>query len=223
MPDKILIKNGRVLITEPGRENRMIFDTNSGSIYVVNDKEREYMVIDEAYMENVGSMMNSMQSVMAGMMDQVSEEQRAELEEMLGTGLGTQSEPVDIQIVKTGQSKKISGYNCDILQLKENNITTSTVCVATAKEVKMHTGDYATLIKMGEITTSFVDKFSQIAGDYSDKLVAGGKIITQIKGIPLEMVNGDDRSIMSSITESAIADSVFGLSGYQQIDPLQMR
>ncbi len=223
MPDKILIKNGRVLITEPARERRMIFDTNSSSMYIVNDKQREYTVINEAYMENVGSMLNSMQSVMAGLMGQVPEEQRAQLEEMMGTEINNQPEPVDVKIVKTGKSKQISGFNCDILHLKENNVTTNTVCVATAKEVKMSANDYATLIKMGGIINSFVDKFSQIAGEYSDSLVAGGKIINQINGIPLEIVNGNNRSIMSSIKESAIANSVFGLSGYQQIDPLQMQ
>ncbi len=225
MPDKILIKNGRVLITEPNRESRMIFDTNTDTIYVIDDSKKEYIAFTATDMENISNMMNSMQSMMDGMLDQVSAEQRAQIEAMMGGSPddGSQANPASYQIVKTGKSKTISGFHCDIIQLQESNITTTEVCIASQKTAKMNTDDYKTLIKMSKISQSFIDKFSHMAGEHTDGLISAGQIINQINGIPVEMVSGNDRSIMTSITESAITNGVFGLNGYQQIDLIQMQ
>lgn len=222
VPSTILIADGKLYAKEGGE--KIIADPSAGEIIIINDGDKSYMVIDEAFIENMSALVSGMaQTLMSQLppevLAQLPPEQRAALEQL------DQSADAEVNvpsIKQTGESKIVNGVKCDIYAYDNSDSdSTNSICAASAKAAKMNTDDYSTLIKLGEFMTELVAKFTASMPQMTEALEVS---IMQLNlpGVPMEMINDDSVTQIVSIEEKKVDTSDYNIDGYEETDMGQM-
>lgn len=150
-----IIANGKVSVRhalDPTVE--LLYERSLASIFVINHAQKSYMTLDEASLDQLGGQvagfMNSVQQQIAGQLENMAPEQRAQMESIMQSmGLGGLAEtppvPTSIKISFTGQNTEIAGVRCRLATISEGNQKTAEMCVAAPGKLGIDAADYATL------------------------------------------------------------------------------
>jgi len=216
-PDSLYISNGKVYTAAEG--HKIIIDPYQESMTVINVENKEYMLIDEAFIDEISGMMSMMQDMMSqlppGMLEQLPPEQREQLLAQLGGGKDSRqaSELAKPVIKNTGKSRKISGISCDDYTITDSEGDQIKACVASQSATKMNKEDYETLMQVGKFGMAFVEKISAAMPNMTDEIDISAMTGFDLPGVPLEVISDDVTTTISSISEK---------SGYKQTQMPQM-
>ncbi len=225
-PNSLYISNGKVYTAAEG--HKIIIDPYQQSMTMMNVEQKEYMLIDEAFIDEISGMMSMMQDMMSqlppGMLEQLPPEQREQILAQMGGGKGAKQADISAKpvIKNTGKSRKINGIACDDYTITNSDGEQIKACVASQGAAKMNKEDYETLTQVGKFGMAFVEKISAAMPNMTEDLDISAMTGFDLPGVPMEVISDDVKTTISSITEKTIDLSSYDLSGYKQTQMPQM-
>lgn len=125
-----LVQDGK-LRTSGGRNNSMIL--KEGVIYIVNDEQKSYREMTQAQMQQMAGQANAAMAQMQERMKNMSPEQRAMMEKMMGDkmpgGMGAPGTADTWESKDTGKSDSAEGRKCRVWNLSRNGKLFEELCV----------------------------------------------------------------------------------------------
>jgi len=218
MPEELSIKNGVVMLKDPQGRGRMIFDTAREQMLMVNDQRKEYIVIDEAFIEK---MAKAYQQQMDLMMNSLSPEQAKAMQQQIDQAKKAQSAP-QISVKKTGEKRKVNGIKCEVNSVSDNTQVIIKTCLASAKDAGMNAKDYSTFRKMSTLSEKLSKKSEQLAGPMGQAMQSSN-VYSKLEGVPVEfkqLTNGQT-STVTAIKNIKLDEKQFSTAGLKQSDPFQ--
>lgn len=150
MQQLIQVSEGRVRVTTgvQGRDLVMLFREGVDQYQVLDGNAKTVMTISpqqvKQTMQQASGMMQQMQAMMAEQMKNMTPEQRAQVEQMMGkpTGGGARAKP---QVRMTKRTEKVGSWSCEIIEVVEGGKTTGELCVASPKALGIAERDFQTM------------------------------------------------------------------------------
>ncbi len=197
----------------------MIFDAGKQTMWIIDDKEKSYMVLDKATVDEMGKQIDQAGAQMQEAMSKLTPEQRQMMEKQMAKMKGAAAQKgEERKVTKTGESKSISGFPCTRFDVSQGGTVETRVWAAPTGQVKVSEADMAVFTKMAEMFESMTSRLGKLAKGAGNPWSAGG----QIDGVPIlteQMDNGKvvNETVMESVTHDAPPSGVFDIpAGYKQ-------
>jgi hypothetical protein len=174
--------------------------------------EASFAEIDSA-MKRVSSEMDEQMSQMQEQLKDLPEEQRKMVEKMMGDKMSGKKAEAHPEVIKTGDSRSISGYACTKYLLKQGEKVMMTVWAT--KDVKEF-----------EVMRKDLEEFSRrmlAMNPMAQKAITDA--MKHIDGFPVERdMGGDMKEVVTKIEKKSIASGEFEIpSGYKRVDSPLMK
>jgi len=201
----------------------MIFKNDT--IFAINHQDKTYFAMDRASMKRVAEQLNPALQMLQERMKDMTPEQRAQMEKMMGgrlPGMGEAEKKTEIK--RTARADKVSGYSCTYVQVLEGGVLTDEMCVTPGKEIKGADELMTSATKMAELLREMMSTMNAPwLQQMADKQMQN---FTAIGGIPMRSrhyAGGEPQSetTLTSIRSEALAASLFEIpAGYTRKDML---
>lgn len=178
-----------------GKSGRMIYDRGADKLFMVMDEKMQYMDL-EVMMQSLGGLSD----MLAGMMENMPEDQRAQLGGVMGNLGGQQAQPVaPPEITSTGETATVAGVNCSIQTMKAAGNTTE-VCLASPGDVGISDGDFAILQAMMKKQAGTARQAGQMLGIQGLEFSPG-----ELDGVPLRIkqLTGPEAGTTSELKDTS--------------------
>ncbi|HID83076.1 MAG TPA: DUF4412 domain-containing protein [Chromatiales bacterium] len=218
MPKELSIKNGIAMLKDPQGRGRMVFDTVKEQMLMINDQRKEYIVINEAFIEK---MAEAYQQQMDIMMKSLPPEQQKEIQQKIDQASNNKKAP-NFSVKNTGKKRKINGIQCEINTVSDEANKIIETCLASAKDSGMDEKDYATYRKMSSLSGKLSRKSAKLTGPFAQRM-QGNDIFSKLDGLPVEfkqLTNGQTSTI-TAIKNIKLDEKQFSTAGLKQADPFQ--
>lgn len=198
------------------QKTALIFEIGAGKMVNVRKEEKEYMEVD---INALGARMNDAAAMMKQKLESAPEAQRKVIETMMaqrGTVLGAQKAVTSYE--KTGQSKSIGAWPCEMFHLKKDGKLVADMCIAKADEVGLTADDLMALRNLATMTIKSLPEVlvrNAAVADFDEQTKQIG-----FAGIPVEIAMYFDRGANSTMTvksvdHAPIAPDIFAIpAGY---------
>lgn len=126
---KLQVQGGQLRVerNEPGSDGVMIYKDDA--VHVLNAKEKSYVLIDRASIKQFADQVNPALKQVEEQLKNMSPEQRATVEKMMGGRL-PQGQPTPTEVVKTTRKDKIAGLSCTYSEVRRNGAVEQELCLA---------------------------------------------------------------------------------------------
>ena len=220
-------QNGMMRVETKPRESTMVFKDDT--IYVINHQDKSYMALDRASMKRMAEQINPMLKVLQERMKDMSPEQRAQMEKMMGgrlpAGMG---EPEKKQELKqTSRTGKVGAYSCSYVEVHEDGVLTDELCVSPGKALK---GSDELLLAAKKMGTLMHDMMSSMDAPWLKQMAEKQmQNFEALGGIPVLSRHFEDgkphnETTLTAIRSEALAASLFEIpAGYSKKDMLSPR
>lgn len=220
----IQIRNGKGRIGSNGREDYLLYDSDTSVLTYVEPGYQQYTQMTAAELEAVVQTAKSVKETVAPYMEDMlaglPEEQRNMLEQRMGAILGAPAvgkppAPVDIRIVDHGK-QSVAGLQCQASKLLKGGKTVAEVCMATAASGKLSPPDFATLEKLVKLSRIMAEHYNGMQGGtgmQADFLAAG------LEGVPVSVKDIENGKYyhVTTVMDAAVPDSLFdGYTKFQK-------
>jgi hypothetical protein len=196
--------------------NAVIVRLDKKMIYQMDTNEKTYseMTFDEweAQMKKMGQKMDVQMDELRKKMESMPEEQRKMMEQMMGNQMAPKAKDAKIDVVKSGESKKIGGFGCTKYSVTRDG--KETLALWATKDLK----GYDSMRKdMEEFTTRMMGSDAQGMKSYAEA-------IKKVDGFPMEAdMQGGIKMEVTKVERKAIASNEFEVpSGYSKVKPKMM-
>ena len=152
---KTYAQAGKMRIESGGREDSFAIFRDE-TIYTFDPKKKTYVAMDRATIKQLAEQLNPAIKMLQEQMANMSLEQRAQMERMLGTKLPGTKEPVE-EVRKTTRTATISGYACTYAEILQDGALQAEACVVPTASLKGSKELYDAAIKMGALLKDMVD------------------------------------------------------------------
>ncbi len=161
----VFIQDGKIRAEGTSGENVfMLFDTRDNEMVIVNDDDRSYMVLDREEIEKIVGMQKKMMAQLEQQLAALPESQRAQMRKMMSgmTGGMTNTEAKPRRYERTGESKTIGGFECEMLMIYSGDKKVSEQCVADPSDLDINAADFATMESMRDFVMTLVEGMPMI-------------------------------------------------------------
>jgi hypothetical protein len=195
----------------------LIFEIGAGKMVNVMKEKKQYMEVD---VKALGARINDATAMMKQKLDSMPEAQRKMIETMMNQhgGLPGAQKAVATTYEKTGESKTIGAWPCQMFRLKRDDKLVADLCIAKADAVGLTADDLAALHNLAATMVKSLPEGITRNGavmDFDEQTKQIG-----FAGIPVEIglhVNGAALSttIVKSVDHAPIAPDTFVIpAGY---------
>jgi hypothetical protein len=128
-------QNGMMRVETQPTESTMVFKDDT--IYVINHQDKSYFVMDRASMKRMADQVNPMLKMLQERMKDMTPEQRAQMEKMMGgsvPGMGGAEKKQEIK--RTARADKIGGHSCTYVEVLEDGVLTDEMCIVPGTALK---------------------------------------------------------------------------------------
>ena len=193
----------------------MLFDVGSGRLLMLERDKHQYMDMSKVA-ATAGAVMAQANAAMANL----PPEQRAMIQQRMGSVMGEIGAKVDVRVTPTGAGERVAGYACQMYRTRINGVHRADSCLANLADAGISAADQASLRKafaqlkamtekmssgmfkspLGEMPA---DKFPVKITSYDDN----GKVeqVVQIKNIANSAVAAGEFAIPAGYTEHEIS------------------
>ena len=195
-------------------QSSMIFDTKSGQMTVLDHKEKTYLTISAAQMQQVsdqaGQMMQQMHAQMATRLQSLPPEQRAQMEQMMAqmghasaTSGTMPGKSLDEMLVRpTGRSEIVKGIHCKVIEVYQAGTKVAENCLAPYSRLGISDSDYRTLKQFIDYQNDLAERFD--GGKDKDFMQYG----MEQNMLPVKVITFKDGRNVSTSSVSASAKTV---------------
>jgi hypothetical protein len=210
---KIYVQNGFGRFMDPeGRSSLIKGDT----LYIIDDKDKSYIVMDKATMEQVAKKLNAQMEQLKQQMAKLPPEQRAQLEQVLG-GAGLGGAPRTVEVADTGKSDKVDGRACKLWDVTRDGVLDEQICVAPYSSLpgkENFSTVFGNFAKVFEEMAKSVPMLSgMMANEFSAQVKTNGYPVRQRAYENGKLIN--EETLVKTWREEAIPASLFEVpAGY---------
>ncbi len=225
---RIFADGDRVRMDEVERGERTSVIFLGDKFLVLDHKDKTYIVMDEAMLNEVSSQISQAMKQMEQQLASLPPEQRAMAEQMMksqmGGMMGQQEAPPPPTVEPMGKGQWQS-YDCNRYAVIVRGEKSQEVCAAPLSDIE----GSAAMLEAFRGMTGFINKMSESMPMRGDGGFNPGELIDQINGFPVHMVDfaggqQTGETSLESVTEQDVDASLFAPpDDYQQIDPLAGR
>lgn len=230
---------GTVQISTEGRESRIEITSISsnesgGMIYRSGKKEmiamdhaaREYYVIDQATMDRMAEQVRSAMEQTEAALEGMSPEERALAEQMIQRSLADAEKVVDYDLVASGKSDEIAGFECSYYDVLQEGRKIRDLCVTPWSEIAEGKQAAKAMKELADFFENMRKAFSGAGGlDAMDRQQEMFAYMEELGGYPVLSrdydVNGraESESRLQAARSEKISASLFDPPpGYQQLE-----
>ncbi|MBS0002763.1 MAG: hypothetical protein KFF45_06775 [Thioalkalivibrio sp.] len=202
-----------------GGAGYMLFNANDRSLYIVDRTNRNYMAFDEQVVDAQIEAMEEMIAEMRIQIQQLPEDERAELETQLG--LGVDRAPVEVEVRTTGSTRQIGELQCEEKEIRVDGRVQSVACVTGPDDLGLSRIDFQTLNalteRLFELSRRALDAGGPVARAMSANVLPG------LEGVPLEVrhVRDDVVTRLTGISIDTLSPEFFRIPRtFQEQEPL---
>ncbi len=200
---------------EEGRASIIKGDT----IYVIDQADKSYVVLDKATMEQLGKQVGAAMEQMKEQLAKMPPEQRAQIEQMMGIQSGAGAGGWTMDAVDTGKSDKVEGRACKVWDIKINDQPDHQVCVVPYSSLP-GTEDFKSVFeKFAKVFEDMAMNLPQLSGAMNNQMSA----LRKVNGYPMRTrsyENGrlaPEEQVVKVWREQAIPASMFEVpAGFRQ-------
>jgi hypothetical protein len=130
-------------------EATVVYRSDLDRLWVIDMPHRSYVEVTPQTMQQMGQLaglsvqLNAAQSQLQAQLSQLPPEQRAQIEALMGAvgGAGAASGPPQVTFMKTGGSKVIAGWKCDLYRKTVNGQQEAEICLAPISVAELRPSD----------------------------------------------------------------------------------
>lgn len=211
---KIYVQNGSGRFMDPEGRSSLI---KGNTLYMIDDKDRSYIVFDKATMEQVAKKLSAQMEQLKQQMAKLPPEQRAQMEQMLG-GAGLNGTPRTVDVADTGKSDKVEGRACKIWDVTRDGVLDEQICVVSysalpgKENISTVFGSFAKVFE--EMAKSVPMLSGMMANEFSAYVKTNGYPVRQRAYENGKLVG--EETIVKIWREEAVPASMFEVpAGYQ--------
>jgi hypothetical protein len=197
----------------------MIFDAGKQTMWIIDDNEKSYMVLDKATLDEMAKQLDQVDDRMKEAMANLPPEQRQMMEKQMAKLKGGAGQEMgERKVIKTGESKSVSGFTCSRFDVSRGGTVQTRIWAAPFGAVKVSEADMAVFTKMGKMFESMTSRVSQFANNSANPWSEGG----EIDGMPILTERMEDgkvaqETLIESITNDAPPAGAFDVpAGYKK-------
>jgi hypothetical protein len=217
-------QGGMMRVETQPTESMMIFKDDT--IYAISHKDKTYVAMDRATMKRMAEQINPHLKMLQEQMKNMSPEQRAQMEKMLGRSLpGTEESKQEIK--RTSRNDKISGYSCTFVEVRENGVLTDEMCIAAGSALK---GSADLLAAAKKMTAVMEDMMASMDAPWLKQMAQKQmQNFEALGGIPVlsrHFVDGKPQSetTVNNISNETLAAALFEIpAGYTKKDMMSLK
>ncbi len=190
------------------------------SIYVIDQQDKSYVVLDKATMEQLGKQLGAAMEKMKEQLAKMPPEQRAQMEQMMGIkSSGNGAGGWTMEAVDTGKSDKVEGRACKVWDVKLNDQPDHQICVVPYSALP-GTEDFKSVFeKFARVFEDMAKNLPQLSGAMNNQMSA----LRKVNGFPMRTrsyENGrlaPEEQVVKVWREQAIPASMFEVpAGFKQ-------
>lgn len=155
-PAKTYAQDGRMRIETGGTAQDSFAIFRDDTIYTFDPKQKTYLAMDRATIKQLADQLNPALKVLEQQMANMSPEQRAQMERVLGTKLPGTKEPVE-EVRKTSRTASFAGQSCTYSEILHDGVVQSEACVVPAASLKNSKELYDVAAKVSALIKDMVD------------------------------------------------------------------
>jgi hypothetical protein len=216
LSQKMYVQNGAGRFVDPeGRSSIIKGDT----MYIVDEKEKSYMVLDQATMEQLGKQLNAKMEQLKEQMAKLPPEHRAQMEQMMGIQADGEAFKWEVEAVDTGKSDKVEGRACKIWDVSRNDKLDDQLCVVPYSSLPGKEDFQSTFRGFAKVFENMGKSIPSFAGMMNSEFSA----LAKVNGFPVRTRSydngrlGDDERIVKVWREETIPATMFEVpAGYTQ-------
>lgn len=227
MQMQVFMSEDNLKMMNPGETTTVIYKSKDDAVYMVDDSKRQFIVMNEETMAQMGSQMDAMMKQMEEALAELPPEQREMAEKMMKEKMpGTQPTMTapKVEVKKAGEKKDIDGKPCERYDITKDGKKTTEIWVTSWSEVGMSEEDFAIFREMASFMQNMMSSSDFFKNSVSDNEFFAG--IEQIDGFPVmtrEFVDGEvtEETVLKSVVEKDLDPSTFEISSdYERFDPM---
>ncbi len=209
------VQGGSGKFVDPeGRSSLIKGDT----LYIIDDKEKSYIVFDKATMEQVAKKLNEQMEQLKQQMARLPPEQRQQMEQAMG-GMGLSGAQRTVEVADTGKSDKVDGRPCKLWDVTRDGQLDEQICVVPYSVLPGKEDFSAVFAKFAKVFEEMAKSVPMLSGMMANEFSA------QIKtnGFPVRQrpyENGKlipEETLVKVWREEAMPDTTFSIpADYQR-------
>lgn len=210
------IDQGRILIRGAGGDPAMdlLFQQAGETMTVINHLDKTTLDIDAAKVatltNQIGGMMDIVKQQVAKQMENMSEQEREKLEQMLanmggGSLLPAEQAPAPARTYKGAGARTINGFDCEQTDVYEGENKVSEVCTAEPGDLGIPTTDSVVIDAMQAMSRKLIDQTARISEQMGQNIPQFGD--AEVPGIPVRMTDEAGNSMTITRIQSGIGDA----------------
>ncbi len=145
---------GNHMRTDAGKVS-ILFDVGSGQMLVLEHDKRQYMDLAKVA-ATAGAAMAQANAAMANL----PPEQRAMLQQRMGSAMGGMGAKIDVHVTPTGASERVGGYACQVYRTEINGEHHEDTCLANVADAGISAADSDSLRKAFAQLKTMTEKMS---------------------------------------------------------------
>jgi hypothetical protein len=219
LTQKMYVQGGQGrFVDEEGRATII----KNGTLYVIDDKDKSYVVFDKATMDQLAKQLNAAMTQMKEQLAKMPAEQRAQVEQMMAKqmpGMLGETQKWTVEVTDTGKSDKVDGRNCRLWDVKRNNELDEQLCVVPYTALPGKENFQAVFASFAKVFEEMAKSVPTLAGVMDTEFDAQAKV----NGFPVRTrsyENGklaNEEQVMQVWREEAVPAAMFDVpAGYKQ-------
>lgn len=204
--NRVIMTENEMLIENNSSEGKvtMIYNSEADKITIVSHSNEMYMVINKKKLESMKKQISSMMDQVKQQLANLPDAQRKQMEKMYEKQMGGMTK-VEYSISKTGNAKKINGWNTSKYELKADGVVTSEIWASDFSEIGIDEKDFVIMKDFSAFSTSMLDALPNATKD------PFSAIYDEFKGVPVKTI----QKTTNTITELTNVENHIGSINYK--------
>ncbi len=226
-PGAIYLTADKLRADNEGERTWVLYDRSANTLFIVDDDEGKFFVIDEAQVKALGQTIGNVNQQLEDALSSLPPEQRAQARAMMqsmlpgGGGASSADDSEAIEARFTGRKDEVAGIRCEIVETMLANQVESEMCIADPDALKLSAAETATLESMAEFAQTVLDEIKTNAGNLLPANFSGGSIVKVLEsGVPVRMVDSqnNDSATLESVSHADIDAELMRIPASYQRD-----
>jgi len=191
------------------------------TLYTFDPKKKTYVAMDRATIKQLAEQLNPALKMLQEQMANMSPEQRAQMERMLGTKLPGAKAPVE-EVRKTTRTATAAGHSCTYSEILQDGVMQAEACVVPAANLAGSQELYDAALKVSALLRDMVNSLDlPLLQQMADRQLEN---FDKLGGIPVVTRTFEDgqpvhEATVKAIRNETLPDSLFEVpAGYKRQD-----
>lgn len=206
--DAIKIAHGKMRVDSGSGGGFMIFDSAQRTVTIVQPAEQSYTVMTEENLKSMGNAvqqaMKQIESQLANMPPAQREQMRKMMEQQMGGMMGGQGPAAKPEIVQTGETKTVAGYECRVVRIMVQGASKGSACMTDYANLGIPAEDRKTIEAMTEFSMALTEQFGDMMPAHMQAMAAQGYPVEYDSTVGGTAISGSLESVETGALDAGL-------------------